>query len=224
MRRQVLPALRIFLVITVLTGLAYPAVMAGVALGLFNDKANGSQIEVDGRVVGSALLGQSFTDQKYFWTRPSAAGILASGSLDDDGAPADPSDLSLAASGGSNLGPTNESFLRGTADDPRTPDVDESADGVQQRVGAYRAANGLAADTPVPVDAVTSSSSGLDPHISVANAKLQAARVAAARGIPIEQVLGLVDEHTDAPSLGFLGEQGVNVLELNLALDRQAGS
>ncbi len=220
MRRQLLPALRIFAVITVICGLVYPVFMTGVALGLFNDKANGSLVKENGQVVGSSLLGQSFTEDKYFQTRPSAAGALASGSLDDNGQPADPSDYSAANSGGSNFGPTNQDFLYGTADDPATPDTDETADGVQQRVDAYREANGLAADVAVPVDAVTSSASGLDPMISVANAKIQAVRVAGVRGLPVSQVLDLVDQHTESASLGFLGEKGVNVLSLNLALDQ----
>jgi K+-transporting ATPase ATPase C chain len=224
MRRQLLPALRIFLIVTVLVGVVYPVIMTGVALGLFNDKANGSQVEREGMVVGSSLLGQTFTDDRYFWTRLSAAGILASGSFDEDGAPADPSDLSNASSGGSNLGPTNETFLYGATDDPETPDDDESFDGVQQRIEAYRSANGLSPDAQVPVDAVTSSGSGLDPHISVANAELQAARVAEARGLPVDQVLALIGEHTEDASLGFLGERGVNVLALNLALDEEPGS
>jgi K+-transporting ATPase ATPase C chain len=220
MRRQLLPALRIFVVVTVICGLVYPLFMTGVALGLFNDKANGSLVEVDGQVVGSSLLGQTFTGDEYFHTRPSAAGALASGSLDDDGQPADPSDYSAANSGGSNLGPTNEDFLYGTVDDPETPDEDETADGVQQLVEAYREANGLAADAAVPVDAVTSSGSGLDPMISVANANIQAVRVAEIRGLSLDQVMQLVDEHIQSASLGFLGEKGVNVLTLNLALDQ----
>jgi K+-transporting ATPase ATPase C chain len=220
MRRQLLPALRIFAVITVICGLVYPVFMTGVALGLFNDKANGSLVKENGQVIGSSLLGQSFSEDKYFQTRPSAAGALASGSLDDNNQPADPSDYSAANSGGSNFGPTNQDFLYGTADDPATPDVDETADGVQQRVDAYREANGLAADVSVPVDAVTSSASGLDPMISVANAKIQAVRVAGVRGLPVNQVLDLVDQHTESASLGFLGEKGVNVLSLNLALDQ----
>jgi K+-transporting ATPase ATPase C chain len=153
-----------------------------VAFGLFTDKAKGSQMEVDGQVVGSSLLGQSFSSERYFRPRPSAAGEGYDG----------------GASGGSNLGPTNPALI----------------ESVSERVAAYREANLLAADTPVPVDAVTSSASGLDPHISVANARLQARRVAAARDLEIDQV------QTEGRSLGFLGEEGVNVLRLNLALDR----
>lgn len=223
MRRQLLPALRIFLVVSVVCGLAYPLLMTGIASGLFHDKANGSLVEVDGQVVGSSLLGQTFTGDEYFHGRPSAAGALASGSLDDEGQPIDPSDHSAANSGGSNFGPTNEDFLYGTTDDPETPDVDESADGVQQLVEAYRRANGLADDATVPVDAVTSSASGLDPMISVANARIQAARIADVRGLSLDQVLQLVGEHTQDAALGFLGEEGVNVLTLNLALDQLSG-
>lgn len=223
MRRQLLPALRIFLVMTLVVGLAYPLVLTGIALGLFDDQATGSQVEVDGTVVGSELLGQTFTGEGYFWSRGSAAGILANGSFDEEGAPADPTDLSNANSGGSNLGPTNPDFLYGVVDDPATADEDESADGVEQLVEAYREAHGLPPDAEVPVDAVTSSGSGLDPHISVANARIQAGRVADERGLPVEQVLDLVDQYTDGPSLGFLGEEGVNVLKLNLALDRPDG-
>jgi K+-transporting ATPase ATPase C chain len=120
--------------------------------------------------------------------------------------PADPDDLRLAASGASNFGPTNEELLTLVAD----------------RVTEYRKVNGLDADTRVPVDAVTASGSGLDPHISLANARLQVSRVAEARGMSVDDVLALVDDHTSGRWLGFLGEQGVNVLELNLALDEQA--
>jgi K+-transporting ATPase ATPase C chain len=190
-------------VLTLLCGVTYPLAVTGVAQFAFNDRANGSLVERDGRVVGSSLLGQSFTGVEYFHTRPSAAGAAASGSLDSDGRPADPSDLSTVASGASNLGPANEEFVKAVAD----------------RVEAYRRANGLPADAMVPVDAVTSSASGLDPHISVANARIQAERVAAARGLGVDAVLRLVDHHTSGRSLGFLGEKGVHVLDLNQELD-----
>ena len=206
MRRQLLPALRMLLVVTVLFGLAYPLVMTGVAQALFPDEADGSLIERDGKVVGSRLVGQAFTEPRYFHTRPSAAGPLASGSF-VDGTPADPSDLSLRASGASNEGPTDPDLLAA----------------IEGRAAAYRAENGLSDDVAVPIDAVTASASGVDPHISVANARLQALRVARQRGMDVRTVLGLVDEHTDARSFGFLGEPGVDVLELNLALDRVAG-
>jgi len=203
MRRQLLPALRMILVLTVITGFAYPLAMTGVAQVLFSDKADGSLVEADGRVVGSRLVGQEFTGEGYFHGRPSAAGAGASGSM-VDGQPADTADLANDGSSASNLGPTNEDLLAA----------------VEDRVAAYRDENGLAAGVAVPVDAVTASGSGLDPHISVANARLQARRVADARSLPVDTVLQLVDDNTDGRSLGFLGEPGVNVLELNLAVDR----
>ncbi len=192
MRRQLLPALRLLAVLTVLVGIAYPLFITGVAQAVFADQANGSIVSVDGEAVGSSLVGQVFTGDGYFESRPSVAG---------DGY--DPT-----ASGPSNLGPSNPDLLAA----------------VEERAVAYRERNGLAADAEVPVDAVTASASGLDPHISVANARLQAERVAAARGLPVDDVLALVDEHTDGRTLGFLGEAGVNVLELNLALDRASAS
>jgi potassium-transporting ATPase KdpC subunit len=209
MRRQLLPGVVMVLVFTVITGFAYPLVVTGVAQVAFEDEADGSLVEnADGEVVGSRLIGQSFTEPQYFHPRPSAAG---------DG-------YDAAASSGSNLGPTNERLLEGEEDDPATEDVDESFDGIEQRAAVYRDANRLAPDAPVPVDAVTASGSGLDPHISVANARLQADRVAAERGLDVAQVLDLVDAHTSGRDLGFLGERGVNVLELNLALDELAAA
>ncbi len=202
MRTQLLTGLRTVLVLTVLTGIVYPLAVLGVGQLAFNEQANGSLVERDGTIVGSSLLGQAFTGPTYFHTRPSAAGAAASGSL-VDGLPADPADLSLVASGASNLGPTNEDLLAT----------------VKERVEAYRVENHLPADAPVPVDAVTASGSGLDPHISVANAELQAPRVAAERRLPLAAVVDLVKTHTSGRNLGFLGEKGVNVLELNLALD-----
>ena len=190
MRRQLLPALRIVLVFTVLLGLAYPLVVTGVAQGLWSDKADGSLVKVDGKVVGSSLLGQTFTKAKYFHPRPSAAG---------DG-------YDALASSASNLGPTNPTLI----------------DNVKKAAAAYRKENGLPAAFSVPIDAVTSSGSGLDPGISVANARLQAARVADARGLTKAQVAKAIDDNTHDRQLGVLGEKYVNVLELNLALDRLA--
>ncbi|MFN8017342.1 MAG: K(+)-transporting ATPase subunit C [Acidimicrobiales bacterium] len=189
MRRQLLPALRVLLVLTMLCGIAYPLVVTGIAQVAFRSKANGSIVtDANGQEVGSSLIGQAFTGPQWFHPRPSAAG---------DGY--DPT-----ASSSSNLGPTNPQLL----------------DAVEGRVASYREENGLASTALVPVDAVTASGSGLDPHISEANARIQARRVAAARHLSVHDVLDLVDQHTDGRSLGLFGEPGVNVLELNLALER----
>lgn len=192
MRRQLLPALRLLVVLTIVLGVLYPLAITAVGQALFSHQADGSIVTVDGEAVGSSLVGQVFTGDEYFESRPSAAG---------DG-------YDATASAASNLGPNNPDLLAT----------------VEERAGAYRERNGLTADAEVPVDAVTASGSGLDPHISVANARLQAERVAAVRDLPVEDVLALVDEHTDGRTLGFLGEAGVNVLELNLALDKASAS
>ncbi|HEX7520947.1 MAG TPA: potassium-transporting ATPase subunit KdpC [Acidimicrobiia bacterium] len=188
MRRQVMPAIRILLVFTVLLGLAYPLAMTGIARGLFNPEANGSLVKRNGRTVGSKLIGQSFAKPQYFHPRPSAAGTNGY-----DG----------TASAGSNLGPANRELINS----------------VKQRAAAYRKENELAPNTLVPVDAVTASFSGLDPQISVANARLQTPRVARARGMSTAAVTRLVDAHTTRRTFGVLGEDAVNVLQLNLALD-----
>lgn len=218
MRTQLFVALRALVVLTIVCGLAYPLFVTGIAQIAFADKADGSLIERQGHVVGSSLIGQTFTRAEYFHGRPSAAGPGASGARVDvlaaDGTPtgatepADVSDLGVAASGASNLGPTNPEFLATVA----------------ERVADYRKTNGLDGDTAVPVDAVTASGSGLDPHISIANARLQARRVADARDLSIDDVLRRIDRHTEGRSLGFLGETGVNVLELNLDLDLDSPS
>lgn len=189
-RTQLWPATAMLAAFTVITGLLYPAVVTAVAQVAFPSQANGSQIVVDGRTVGSSLTGQAFDDPKYFWGRPSAAGVTASNPAGYDG----------TASGGSNLGPTSQGLIGA----------------VTQRVDTLRAANG---DAPIPVDLVTASASGLDPDISPAAAEYQVARVAKARGMSEDQVRGLVARHTSQPVLGLLGEAHVNVLELNLDLD-----
>lgn len=192
MRRQLLPALRMVLVLTAITGLIYPLATTGVAQAVFSGKANGSIVkDAQGHDVGSRLLGQDFAGPDTFHPRPSAAG--------DKG-------YDGAASSASNLGPTNKEFLAT----------------VRDRIAVYRIENGLGSDQAVPVDAVTASGSGLDPQISEANAALQALRVAHARRLPIGVVRMLIARHTSGRSLGFLGEPGVNVLELNLDLDRQS--
>jgi K+-transporting ATPase ATPase C chain len=186
--RQLRPALVALVLLTALTGVAYPLAITGIAQAAFPEQANGSLLrDGSGAVIGSRLIGQPFSDPGYFHPRPSAAG---------DG-------YDSSASSGSNLGPTSADLMGA----------------VTERVAAYREENGLSADTAVPVDAVTASGSGLDPHISVANAMLQLPRVASARGLTEANVRELVDEHTDGRALGILGEPGVNVLELNLALD-----
>ena len=174
--------------LTVLTGLLYPLVVTGVAQGFFNSRANGSLVKVNGTVVGSSLLGQTFTHFKYFQPRPSAAGNGYDG-------------LSSSAS---NLGPSNEDLLKT----------------IHDRAVAYRRRNGMAPDALVPVDAVTASASGLDPDISIANARLQAPRVARLRSMPMATVLSAISRHIHNRQWGFLGERAVNVLELNLDLDR----
>lgn len=170
----------------------YPLAVFGLGQALFKRQADGSLIYgAKDQCLGSRLLAQPFTADKYFHPRPSAAGNNGYDGLN---------------SGGSNLGPTSQKLR----------------DSVAQGIADFRARNGLATNAPVPADAVTSSGSGLDPHISLANAQIQAARVAKARGLAIEQVRALVTQHTDFPSLGILGDPGVNVLELNRALDHSA--
>jgi potassium-transporting ATPase KdpC subunit len=202
MRAQLLAALRTIAVFTLLVGLAYPLAVTGLARVAFHDKADGSLVRRDGRVVGSSLLGQTVTSPDYFQGRPSAAGDAAAGS-----AATVPGDLSTAASGPSNLGPTNKDLL----------------DTVAERIAAYRRANHVPATTEVPVDAVTASASGVDPEISLANARLQAPRVARERGMRVDDVLAFVHDHTERRPLGILGEEGVDVLAVNLALDAASG-
>jgi len=166
----------------------YPLVVFGIAQISFPNQANGSLlVDSTGSVRGSRLLGQQFTTEKYFQSRPSAAG----------------NGYDATSSGGSNLGPTSSNLV--TA--------------ITQHIADYRTQNGLATNAPVPADAVTASGSGLDPHISLKNAEIQAPRVAKARNLPLDKVLALVRANTDPASLGTLGEPGVNVLALNLALD-----
>ena len=193
------------LVFTLLTGLIFPAIVTLIARFAMPAQANGSLVERNGHVVGSALIGQSFATAKYFHSRPSAAG----------------SGYDASASSGTNLGPTSSKLLKGIPDDPKTKDTDESYQGVPQLAQAYRSENGLSANAPVPADAVTRSGSGLDPEISPQNAALQINRVARARKLSVEQVRQLVAQNTQSPQLGLLGDARVNVLQLNLALDEQ---
>lgn len=206
---KIISYLRISVFVTfglgVLLTVIYPVAVWAVAQLVFPGKANGSLVEKDGKVIGSTLLGQNFSSPKYFHTRPSAAG----------------KGYDAANSSGSNLGPISDKFLNGMVDDPKTKDVDESFAGLKQRVEIYRKVNGLTDDVKIPVDAVTASASGLDPHISIRNAELQMARVARERGIGEDVVRGLIEQSTDGRDFGILGEPGVNVMKLNLALDSQ---
>jgi len=193
--KKLLSEIRSAVMVTVMLAVVccglYPLVVFGVSQILFHDQANGSLlVGKDGTIHGSRLIGQQFTLDKYFITRPSDAGA--------NGMAYDPT-----ASGGSNLGPTSQKLH----------------DTIVQNIAAYLTQNNLDTNTPVPADAVTASASGLDPHISLRNAELQAPRVAKVRGLSLDKVRELIRANTDAASLGFLGEPGVNVLPLNLALD-----
>jgi potassium-transporting ATPase KdpC subunit len=189
MLQQLRPALMAIAVFTIVTGLAYPLSVTGVAQAVFAEEADGSRIHVDGELRGSELIAQPFTGPEWFHPRPSAV------------------DYTAESSGGSNLGPTNPELL----------------DDIERRADAYRKENRLADGVPVPVDAVTASGSGLDPHISPRNARLQAAGVAEARALDLDRVLALVEEHVERRTGGMLGEPRVNVVRLNVTLDRLAG-
>ena len=185
-----------------LTGLAYPLATTVLANLLFPFQAQGSLVQRDGLVVGSKLIGQSFSRPEYFQGRPS----MTLGSDPLDPSKSMPQPYNAGASGASNLGPTSQKLL----------------DSVAARVSAYRQLNGLKADMPVPVDAVTASASGLDPHISLANAQLQLDRVARLRRMPLVDLQALLQDHSESRTFGLLGEPRVNVLQLNLALDALA--
>jgi len=185
---EIVPSLRMLVTLTVVTGIAYPLVITGIAQVAFPHAANGSLIVVNGKTLGSELIGQPFDDPKYFWSRPSATS---------------PQPYNGASSSGSNQGPRNPAL----------------ADAVKDRIKALRDAD-PGNTSAVPVDLVTASGSGLDPHISVAAADYQVARVAKARGMAPERVRDLVSQTTEGRTLGILGEPRVNVLALNLALDR----
>jgi K+-transporting ATPase ATPase C chain len=189
MWKQILPAFRAVLLMTVVTGLLYPGVVTGLAQVLFHNQANGSMVEQNGRVIGSSLIGQNFTKSEYFHPRPSAAG--------SDG-------YDSTASSGSNLGPTNQKLIdrvKGDEDKFRKENPDFNG--------------------PIPADLLTASASGLDPHISPASASAQVTRVAKARGIDAGVLAKLVDASVEGRTAGFIGEPRVNVLMLNLELDKQ---
>jgi potassium-transporting ATPase KdpC subunit len=199
MLREIRPAIVLIVALTLITGLAYPFVMTGVAGVIFPYQAQGSLIERDGKVIGSALIGQEFASERYFHGRPSAT--VAPDPADSTKTV--PAPYNAANSGGSNLGPTNKALVERVHGD----------------VEKLKAENPSAA---VPIDLVTTSGGGLDPHISPAAALFQVPRVAKARNLPEDRVRQLVDEHTEGRFLGLLGEPRVNVLALNLALDRAA--
>jgi K+-transporting ATPase ATPase C chain len=241
MIKELGPGLRLMLIFTALTGLLYPAFMTGISELIFPKQSNGSLLTVNGKVVGSSLIAQSFTRPEYFHPRPSAAG----------------NGYDATASGGTNLGPTSAKLLHGTTkmDDKKNEVVD--FDGINLRIVHYCLENDIpyessvplerfrdahddlddvklikafnddkapllfTAKAPIPADAVTASASGLDPHISPANAETQAARVAKARGAFADQLRQLIAQSTERADLGFLGEPRVNVLMLNIALDQR---
>ena len=241
MLKELGPGLRLMIVFTVLTGLLYPAVMTGLSEVIFPKQANGSLVVVNGKVVGSSLIGQPFSKPEYFHPRPSSAG----------------SGYDASQSGGSNLGPTSAKLIRGTTkmDDKKNEVVD--FDGIDDRIVHYCVDNDIPYESSVPLDqfkdsqgnlddvklikafnddktplaftpkqlipqdAVTASGSGLDPHISPANAQMQTTRVAKARNASADQVRQLIAQFTESPDWGFFGEPRVNVLQLNVALDQR---
>jgi potassium-transporting ATPase KdpC subunit len=188
--QQLRPAVMLLVLLTLITGVAYPGVVTAIGQTVFPAQANGSFITVNGQTVGSSLIGQAFDQPKYFWGRPSVAGAN----------PSNPAGYDGTASGGSNLGPTSKALI----------------DRITAAVDQMRQANG---NGPVPVDLVTTSASGLDPDISPAAAEYQVARVAAARSMTPDAVRAVVARHTTQPLFGFIGAPIVNVLELNLDLD-----
>lgn len=203
MLKQIIPALRMTLVLAILTGLAFPLLITAVAQVLYADKANGSLVRDNaGKVIGSKLLAQKFESAKYFHPRPSAAGSGYAGE----------------ASGGTNLGPTSSKLLVGVPDDPSTK-ADESFAGIKQLAESYRKENSLGANQAIPVDAVTRSASGLDPDISEANALMQAPRVANARNLKLDAITDMIHKYKTDRDFQILGEPRVNVLTINMALD-----
>jgi potassium-transporting ATPase KdpC subunit len=198
------PAILLTAFFVLLTGFIFPAVVWAIGKLVFPRQAAGSLVrDATGNVVGSELLGQAFHKPQYFHPRPSAAGA----------------GYDAANSGATNLGPTSDKLVNGIKDDPSTKDIDETYPGFRDLARAYREENGLTPMATIPADAATRSASGLDPDISPANAELQVARVARARGLDADRVRALVRDHAASRTLGVLGEPRVNVLTLNLALD-----
>ncbi len=200
MLRQVRPAIVVLVALTVITGLVYPLAMTGLAEVIFPYQAQGSLVERDGKVVGSELIGQVFESEKYFHSRPSAT----TAPDPNDATKTVPAPYNAANSGGSNLGPSNKALI----------------DRVQGDMDKLKNDNSAA---PVPADLVTTSASGLDPHISPEAALFQVPRIAKARNLPEERIRQLVADHTEGRLFGLLGEPRVNVLLLNIALDQAAG-
>jgi potassium-transporting ATPase KdpC subunit len=190
--RNVFRALRAVVVLGLLTGLVYPLVITGIAQLAMQDKADGSLVRVDGTIVGSSSIGQVWDGEEWFHGRPSAI------------------DYDASTSSGSNLGPNSQDL---------SDLIAERADSILELEGPYNQGLTIA---DIPADLLTASASGLDPHISVAAAELQAPRIAQVRGLSLEQVRALIDDHTEEPTLGFLGQERLNVLELNLALSQAA--
>jgi K+-transporting ATPase ATPase C chain len=199
MLKEIRPAIMLVVLLTLITGLLYPLAITGIAGAIFPYQAQGSIVERDGKVIGSTLIGQEFTSERYFHGRPSAT--VAPDPADS--AKTVPAPYNAANSGGSNLGPTNKALI----------------ERVQSDVDKLRQENPSA---PIPVDLVTTTAGGLDPHISPAAALFQVPRIAKARNMPEDEIVRLVEEHTEGRFLGLLGEPRVNVLALNLALDRAA--
>lgn len=193
MRTQIRPAIIMLVLLTVITGVVYPLVVTGIAQAVFPSQANGSLIIKNGKVYGSELIGQQFDEPKYFWSRLSATNDFPYNAFNAE---------TLTGSSGSNYGPLSQALIQA----------------VQARINALKAADPTNT-APIPVDLVTASGSGLDPHISVAAALYQVHRVAQARGLSEADVKALVDKYTEGRQFGFLGEPRVNVLLLNLALD-----
>ncbi|MFZ5518475.1 MAG: K(+)-transporting ATPase subunit C [Candidatus Zhuqueibacterota bacterium] len=186
LKSEAVIALKIFFVLSIILGVMYPLTITWIARMTMPEKANGSLITSDGRIVGSKLIGQQFSDSTYFHSRPSAV------------------DNNAAGSGGSNLGPSSQKLM----------------DIVKEQVAETRRTNSLASDVKIPADMVLASASGLDPHISVQNALLQAPRIARTRSLSGERIRQLIEQHTDPDFIGVWGQKGVNVLSLNLALDQ----
>lgn len=193
MIRQLKTAFLMLVILTAITGMVYPLVITVAAGAIFPNQASGSLQTVNGNVIGSSLIGQGNNDPRYFWSRPSAVNYMIPSSPDQ-----------LGSSAGSNAGPTSKTLQ----------------DNVQQREAAFRAANHVPDNVPVPPDMLFASGSGLDPHISPEAARLQVDRVAEARNISRDQVAALVEQYVEMPQFGILGQPRVNVLMLNLALDR----